>query len=81
MRPCGCEHALDLLLDYVANELPGDLRAQVELHLHGCQACMTYLETYCLTISLTRCLPQEATLPPEFEARMIEFLRSIRPED
>jgi hypothetical protein len=41
---------------------------------------MTYLETYRLTISFTRQLPQEAPLPPEFEARLMEMARLLSDE-
>jgi anti-sigma factor RsiW len=75
-----CQHALDLLLDYVADELPPEVRREVELHLHDCPPCMTYLETYRLTISFTRQLPQEAPLPPEFEARLMEMARLLSDE-
>ncbi len=75
-----CQHAIDLLLDYVSGELSGEHRAELELHLQQCACCHTYLETYRLTISMTRQLPQEAPLPPEFEARLLEMVRALQEE-
>lgn len=75
-----CQHALDLLLDYLADELTPEAKADLELHLHGCQPCNTYLETYRLTITYSRQLPKEAPLPPDFESRLLEMMRAFQAE-
>jgi len=65
-----CRKVIELLLDYVNNELPPDQREHLEEHLQWCPPCVTYLETYQLTIRLTRQLPCEP--PPE------ELLQRLR---
>jgi anti-sigma factor RsiW len=52
-----CRELAQLLIDFVADELAGEHRALVEEHLSCCPPCVTYLETYKLTIQLTRQLP------------------------
>jgi len=64
-----CRELTELLIDYVAGELPADKKHLLELHLSFCPPCVTYLETYEITIKLTRQLPP-AALPPELVARL-----------
>lgn len=37
-----CSQVLERLSDYVDGELAADARAQVEAHLHGCDACTRF---------------------------------------
>ncbi len=64
-----CRELVELLLDYVADELPADQRHVLEIHLSFCPPCVTYLETYRATIRLMRQLPP-TPLPPELVARL-----------
>jgi anti-sigma factor RsiW len=64
-----CCKIAELLIDYVANELPEEQRWLVEQHLKHCPACVTYLETYRLTITMTRKLPEQP-VPPQLVARL-----------
>lgn len=74
-----CRQLIELLLDFVAGELPPEHCHTVEQHLHCCPPCAAYLETYRLTIRLTRRLPC-APIPPELERRLRAALAEIRPE-
>ena len=76
-----CRRAVELLLDYVANDLPADQRSLLEGHFQHCPPCLIYLETYQVTIRLTRQLPREAPLPAEMELRLIETLRSVQAQE
>ncbi|MCX7701562.1 MAG: zf-HC2 domain-containing protein [Gemmataceae bacterium] len=78
MNPHPCQHALDLLLDYLSGDLPSETRSEFEIHLRDCPPCTTYVQTYRLTISMTRQLPLDAPLPPEFEARLLEMARKLQ---
>jgi anti-sigma factor RsiW len=57
-----CRRLVELLIDYVADELPPDVRQHIDQHICFCAPCQVYLETYQVTIRLTRKLP--ATPPP-----------------
>lgn len=78
MNPNPCQHALDLLVDYLSGDLPSEIRSELEIHFRDCSPCTAYLQTYRLTVSMTRQLPLEAPLPPEFEARLLEMARLFR---
>lgn len=72
-----CREVVQLLIDFVSDELPADHRARVEQHLNRCPPCVVYLETYQLTIRLTRQLPCRP-LPPQLAERLWEALREIK---
>jgi anti-sigma factor RsiW len=75
-----CRELAEFLIDFVAGELPPEQRARIEHHLCMCPPCVTYVETYRLTIRLTRRLPC-TPLPPELEKRLREALRDLGKED
>ena len=62
-----CRQLVELLIDFVSDELPDDHRRLIEQHLEICPPCVTYIETYRLTIQLTRQLPPRP-IPPELAA-------------
>lgn len=72
-----CRRAVELFLDYVANEVDDDLRVTLETHFKACPPCVVYLETYRATITLTRQLPREAPMPAELEQRLIAVLKTV----
>jgi len=65
-----CEELLDLIHDYVGEELVIEHRETVEIHLAGCQNCTIRIETYRHTIRLARALPKCGKLPTGVEARL-----------
>ena len=69
-----CREVVELLIDYVGEELQPDQVALFERHLCGCLQCFAYLETYRATIRLTRSLPKCEPLPPAFEERLRRML-------
>jgi len=69
----------ELLVDYVAGEMPPEHRERFEQHLAGCEACVIYLETYRQTILLTRKLPREP-LPSACEQRLRAFVEEMLKE-
>ena len=68
-----CRELAELLVDFVADELPTDHRDSIARHLGVCPPCVAYLDTYRLTIQLTHRLPP-VPLPPECEQRLREAL-------
>jgi anti-sigma factor RsiW len=64
-----CRELVELLIDYVSGELPPEKYAHLEQHLNRCPPCVTYIETYKLTIRLSRKLPCKPP-PPELMQRL-----------
>jgi len=64
-----CRQCTELLLDFLAGELDAELSDRIRRHLERCPPCVTYVETYQITIRLTRQLPR-AALPPEVAERL-----------
>jgi anti-sigma factor RsiW len=59
-----CRQLAEILLDYVTGELAPEQSDLIRRHLCQCPPCVTYLETYQLTIKLSRQLPP-TPVPPE----------------
>ncbi|MCS6849991.1 MAG: anti-sigma factor [Gemmataceae bacterium] len=68
-----CRELVEVLLDFVAGDLEPEHRQRVEAHLQECPPCGAYLQTYRLTIQLSRRL-RLTPLPVEFEARLRALL-------
>jgi anti-sigma factor RsiW len=68
-----CRQLADLLYDFVSGELPDDRLALLEEHLRLCPPCLVYVETYRVTIRLTRKLPP-VPMPADCERRLREVL-------
>jgi anti-sigma factor RsiW len=71
-----CRDLAELLIDYIAGELPPDQAEHIRQHLEFCSPCVYYIETYQLTIKLTRKLPPVA--PP---AALLARLRAAVEQD
>jgi anti-sigma factor RsiW len=71
-----CRQLVELLIDYVSGELQPDHRALVDKHLGKCPPCVAYVETYQMTIRITRHLPT-APLPPGLHDRLLASLKEI----
>jgi anti-sigma factor RsiW len=64
-----CCQLAELLFDYVSGELPDEKRSLLEEHLRRCPPCLVYVETYRVTIRVTKCL-KSAPLPPDVAQRL-----------
>lgn len=58
-----CREVTEFFIDFVSGELPAEVELHLRKHLEECPPCVTYLETYQITIRLTRQLPDEP--PPK----------------
>jgi hypothetical protein len=67
---------MDLLHDYVGEELVVEQRQTVEIHVTGCKDCTIRVETYRHTVRLARALPRCDRLPPAVEDRLRRALES-----
>jgi len=75
-----CRELDELLFEYIQGELDSDLCQHISRHLSDCRPCVDYVETYRVTIQLTRRLPT-APLPPELAERLQEALRSFKEQE
>ena len=71
-----CRELAEVLIDYIAGELPPEQAEHIRQHLDFCPPCVCYIETYKLTITLSRKLPQVA--PP---AALLARLRAAVESD
>jgi len=72
-----CRQMIELLIDYVSGELQPDHKALVEKHLHRCPPCVAYVETYQLTIRITRQLPA-APIPKGLHEKLLACLQELK---
>jgi anti-sigma factor RsiW len=68
---------VELLIDYVAGDLPAEHRARVQEHLDGCPPCVAYLQTYQATIQLSRQLPCDS-MPEPLAQRLMAALAEMQ---
>jgi anti-sigma factor (TIGR02949 family) len=64
-----CRELVEHLIDFLDGEMPEERRQHVQQHLDLCGPCLAYLETYQVTIRLTRRLP-DVPPPPELLQRL-----------
>jgi anti-sigma factor RsiW len=74
-----CRQLCELLYDYVSGDLTEERRELLEEHLKACPPCYVHVETYRITITLSRKLPCKG-LSPECEKRLREKLARECPE-
>ena len=75
-----CRELVDLLCDFLAGELAEEQRRLIESHLEGCPPCVTYVETYRLTITMSRKL-HCAPLPPQLKERLRAAMEQIKAKE
>jgi anti-sigma factor RsiW len=68
-----CRELVELLCDYVSDELTPEHRDHVDMHLRHCPSCAAYFQSYTALIRLTRRLPP-APLPPQLARRLSDAL-------
>jgi len=68
-----CRELVELLIDFVADQLTAEQRECVEHHLRDCSSCVAYVESYRCTVQLTRQLPC-APLPVELQTLLQAIL-------
>jgi anti-sigma factor RsiW len=64
-----CRELVELLCDYVSNELPPQRRDHVEQHVARCPSCAAYFQSYSVVVRLTRRLP-DAPVPAGLAQRL-----------
>jgi anti-sigma factor RsiW len=74
MDEIDCRRLGELLCDYVSGELDAGLLPLLEAHLATCPPCVVHVETYRLTVTMTRKL-QPVRVPNDVMCRLREALR------
>jgi anti-sigma factor RsiW len=72
-----CRELVELLVDFVSDDLPPEHRERVEQHLRRCGPCVAYVESYRVMIKISRKLPCEP-LPPQLTERLKAALADIK---
>jgi len=73
-----CASGVDLLMDYLEDALPADVRADLEAHVAGCPRCAAFVASYRQTPAILR-RATLAAMPAELAESLRDFLRRRRP--
>jgi anti-sigma factor RsiW len=71
-----CKELCDLLMAYCEGELSAQEREEICAHLSRCSPCVNYVETYRITVSITRKLPGS-----ELPEGLVEKIRAALEQD
>jgi anti-sigma factor RsiW len=69
-----CRELSELLFDFLAGELDAEMCQHIRAHLDACPPCVTYIETYQITVRLSRQLPA-VEMPLELLKRLQEAVK------
>jgi anti-sigma factor RsiW len=78
--PLVCQEMVELITDYLEDELPRSQRRRFEAHIAGCEHCTEYLEQMRATIRLTGYLRAE-DLTPAMREEFGELYRRWRSQE
>lgn len=74
-----CEEVVTFLLAYLNGELPQEKNHEFERHLERCPSCVSYIETYKKTVSLTRSvLAEDLENKPELSNELLKAILANR---
>ncbi len=74
-----CKELVELVTDYLEDELAQSTRARFEMHLSYCLWCRDYLDQMRATMKLAGRLPEEA-LPPGSKEALLRAFRGWKRE-
>lgn len=69
-----CKQMTDLVFDYLNNRLSPKVELDFQRHLRVCPDCVSFLNTYKKTVSVTRSVRPEE-IPPRVRNNILDFLR------
>ena len=72
--PLTCARGVDLLMDYLENVLPDEVRAQIDAHLAACPRCVAFARSYQAGPRILRDLTRVAA-PGRLEERLRALAR------
>jgi adenosine deaminase len=80
-----CRYLLGSLSDYIDATLEGEICAEIERHLDGCENCRVVVDTLRKTVSIVHTTNSDPSMPEDVRERLYkcldldEFLASTRP--
>lgn len=77
-RDLQCQHAVELITDYLDDALPREQRRRLENHLAACPHCAAYLAQIRATIAALGRVTAE-DLDPRSRAGLLQLYRDTRP--
>jgi len=69
-----CKQITDLIFNYLNDTLAPAVKRDFQQHLRICPDCVSFLNTYRKTVSLTRSVKAEE-IPPIVRDQILDFLR------
>lgn len=69
-----CQQVLDLLIDYIEEDLPERTHVLMDKHLSDCPHCNTFVRQYRMTSFICR-EELARTMPADLESRLVAVLR------
>ena len=79
MDEIDCRRLGELLCDFVSGELGEDMVGLLEAHMAACPPCEVHVQTYRLTVTMTRRL-RPVRVPNDVMCRLREALRGELPD-
>lgn len=74
-----CREFTEFLMAYLDDELPERQRAEFDYHLHGCQSCVNYMDSYRATVALSRAAcSEDAPLPDDVPESLVRAILAAR---
>lgn len=77
VRELTCRELVEVVTDYLENQMPAEQRLLFEEHIAYCTWCVTYLEQMRGTIRATGALKEE-DLAPEAREALLDMFRDWR---
>ena len=69
-----CHHLLDSLSDYIDGELGGELCAEIDRHLQGCENCRIVIDSLRKTVFLYHTTAEQTGIPDDVRDRLFTRL-------
>ncbi|MBI3943803.1 MAG: zf-HC2 domain-containing protein [Chloroflexi bacterium] len=70
-----CQEAVELVTDYLENELLPEIRMEFEKHIASCPGCTNYLHQMEISIQVLRKLADD-NIPPETQQELLTVFRN-----
>ena len=75
-RPLNCDEVLELLVDFLKQELPQDLAAVVEQHLKACRPCEGHARFEMRFVVMLEQRLGKETCPDRVKVQILEALKN-----
>lgn len=75
-----CRQLVELVTDYLEDALDGATRAELEAHLHLCDACAEYVRQMRITLQMVGSVPLES-LSESTKSDLLAAFRGFRPSE